>query len=187
MTKYQRTKNPRLCALVAYIAGGTSHHQPMGVGHMTVLQLRGPMGFRVLQWCHPMLVLAKRTSYCTWMITLYGTRKWIQARTIGMALIFIDFPTNYVVTSSSTFYWKTCNYQNHLKSSNIVQITLVYLCNLIIDTHFLIVFLFVFSYSTIMKQSQKLLIVSHLSEFYSQVYWTSRQPSRYQVYSGMSC
>ena len=22
---------------------------------MTVLQLRGPMAFRVLQWCHPML------------------------------------------------------------------------------------------------------------------------------------
>ena len=76
----QMPKNPRLCALVAYIAGGTSRHQPMGVGHMTVLQLRGPMGFRVLQWCHPMLVLAKRTSYCTRMITLYGARKWIQAR-----------------------------------------------------------------------------------------------------------
>ena len=59
MTKYQRTKNPKLCALVAYIAGGTSCHQPMGVGHMTVLQLRGPMGFHVLQWCHPMLVQDK--------------------------------------------------------------------------------------------------------------------------------
>ena len=47
---------------------------------MTVLQLRGPMGFRVLQWCHPMPVQAKRTSYCTRMITIYGTRKWIQAR-----------------------------------------------------------------------------------------------------------
>ena len=76
----QIPKNPGLCALGAYIAGSTSHHQPMGVGHMTVLQLRGPMGFRVLQWCHPMLVLAKRTSYCTRMITLYGAQKWIQAR-----------------------------------------------------------------------------------------------------------
>ena len=76
----QIPKNAGLCALVAYIAGGTSHHQPMGVGHMTVLQLCGPMGFRVLQWCHPMLVLAKRTSYCTRMITLYGVQKWIQAR-----------------------------------------------------------------------------------------------------------
>ena len=76
----QRTKNPRLHALVAYIAGGTSCHQPMGAGHMTVLQLRRPMGFRVLQWYHPMLVQAKRTSYCTRMITLYGARKWIQAR-----------------------------------------------------------------------------------------------------------
>ena len=83
MTKHQRTKNPGLCALVAYIAGGTLRHQPMGVGHMTVLQLRGPMGFRVLQWCHPMLFQAKRTSYCTQMITLYGARKWIQAHALS--------------------------------------------------------------------------------------------------------
>ena len=40
MTKYQR--DPRLCALEAYIAGDSSCHQPMGVGHVTVLQLRGP-------------------------------------------------------------------------------------------------------------------------------------------------
>ena len=53
----------------------------MGVGHVTVLQLRGPMGLRVLQWCHPMLACAKRTSYCTRIITLYGVyTKWIQAR-----------------------------------------------------------------------------------------------------------
>ena len=50
---------------------------------MTVLQLHGPMGFCVLQWCHPMLVLAKRTSYCTQMITSYGARKWIQARAMS--------------------------------------------------------------------------------------------------------
>ena len=42
--------NPGSCILVVYIAGGTLHHQPMGAGHMTVLQLRGPMGFRVLPW-----------------------------------------------------------------------------------------------------------------------------------------
>ena len=47
---------------------------------MTVLQLRGPMAFRVLQWCHPMLASKKGTSCCTLIITLYGTRKWIQAR-----------------------------------------------------------------------------------------------------------
>ena len=47
---------------------------------MTVLQLRGPMAFRVLQWCHPTLAHTKRTSCCTRMITLYGARKWIQAR-----------------------------------------------------------------------------------------------------------
>ena len=73
MTKYQ--KDPRLCALVTYIAGDTLHHQPMGAGHMTVLQLCEPMRFHVLQWCHPMLACTKRTSYCTQIITLYGTWK----------------------------------------------------------------------------------------------------------------
>ena len=63
--KNQKPKDPRSCVLVVYIAGDTLRHQPMGAGHMTVLQLRGPMGFRVLQWCHPMLACAKRTSCCT--------------------------------------------------------------------------------------------------------------------------
>ena len=58
------------CVLVVYIAGDTLRHQPMGAGHMTVLQLCGPMGFRVLQWCHPMLACAKGTSCCTQIITL---------------------------------------------------------------------------------------------------------------------
>ena len=71
----QKTKDPRSCVLVVYIAGDTLRHQPMGAGHMTVLQLRGPMGFRVLQWCHPMLACVKRTSCCTQIITLLGTRK----------------------------------------------------------------------------------------------------------------
>ena len=112
----QRTKNPRSCVLVVYIAGDTLRHQPMGASHMTMLQLHGPIGscilpwwlfiagdtlchqpmgtghmtvlqscglmeFRVLQWCHPMLASTKRTSCCTRIITLYGTRKWIQAHT----------------------------------------------------------------------------------------------------------
>ena len=47
---------------------------------MMVLQLRGPMAFRVLQWCHPMLTSTKKKNCCTRMITLYGARKWIQAR-----------------------------------------------------------------------------------------------------------
>ena len=68
MTKYQ--KDPELCALEAYIAGDTLHHQPMGVGHVIVPQLRGPMGLHVLQWCYPMWVLVKRASYCTRIITL---------------------------------------------------------------------------------------------------------------------
>ena len=38
-----------------YIAGDTLRHQPMGAGHMTVLQFHGPITFCVLQWCHPML------------------------------------------------------------------------------------------------------------------------------------
>ena len=49
------TTDPRSCARVVYIAGDTLRHQPMGAGHMTVLQLRGPMAFHVLQWCRPML------------------------------------------------------------------------------------------------------------------------------------
>ena len=74
-----KPKNPGSCAWVVYIAGDTLHHQPMRASHMTVLQLCGPMGFCALQWCHPMLVQAKTTSYCTWIITIYGARKWIQA------------------------------------------------------------------------------------------------------------
>ena len=34
-------KNPGSCVLVVYIAGDTLHHQPMGAGHMTVLQSHG--------------------------------------------------------------------------------------------------------------------------------------------------
>ena len=112
----QRTKNPRCCVRVVYIASDTLRHQPMGASHMTMLQLCGPIGscvlpwwlfiavdtlcqhpmgtghmtvlqscglmeFCVLQWCHPMLASTRRTSCCTRIITLYGTRKWIQART----------------------------------------------------------------------------------------------------------
>ena len=54
-TNYQHRTDPGSCSLVVYIAGDTLHHRPMGAGHMTVLQLCGPMAFRVLQWCHPML------------------------------------------------------------------------------------------------------------------------------------
>ena len=65
-----KNNSPRSCVLVVYIAGDTLHHQPMGAGHMTVLQLCGLMGFRVLQWCHPILACAKGTSCCTRIITL---------------------------------------------------------------------------------------------------------------------
>ena len=116
-TSYQqRTTDPRSCVRVVYIASDTLHHQPMGASHMTMLQLRGPIGscvlpwwlfiavdtlcqhpmgtghmtvlqscglmeFRVPQWCHPKLASTRRTGCCTRIITLYGTRKWIQART----------------------------------------------------------------------------------------------------------
>ena len=86
----QIPKNPGSCALVVFIAGDTLHHQPMGAGHMSVLQLRGPMGFCALQWCHPMPVQARRTSYCTRMITIYSARKWIQARAISISKTFIS-------------------------------------------------------------------------------------------------
>ena len=75
------TTDPRFCARVVYIAGDTLRHQPMEAGHMTVLQLSGPMAFGVLQWCHQMLASSWRTSCCTRMITLYGARNWIQACT----------------------------------------------------------------------------------------------------------
>ena len=53
----QRTKttDSRPYARVVFIAGDTLRHQPMGAGHMTVPQFRGPNTFCVLQWCHPML------------------------------------------------------------------------------------------------------------------------------------
>ena len=89
--KRPNTKDSGLCALVAYIAGDTSRHQPMGVGHMTVLQLCGPMGFRVLQWCHPMLAHAKRTSYCTRIITLYGAWKVDSGPRISLPFL-VDLP-----------------------------------------------------------------------------------------------
>ena len=73
-----------------FIAGDTLCHQPMGTGHMTVLQLRGLMAFRILQWCHPMLASTRRTSCCTRIITLYGTRKWIQARTLTLVTIKVS-------------------------------------------------------------------------------------------------
>ena len=82
----QTRTDPRSCVRVVYIAGDTLRHQPMGAGHMMVLQLRGPMAFRVLQWCHPVLASTTRTSCCTRMITLYGARKWIQARATNSAL-----------------------------------------------------------------------------------------------------
>ena len=80
-TKNQDNRLPRSCARVVYIAGDTLRHQPMGAGHVTVLQFRGPITFCVLQWCHPTLTRTQRRTSCSArMITLYGDRKRIQAR-----------------------------------------------------------------------------------------------------------
>ena len=54
-TNYQQRTDHGSGVRVVYIAGDTLRHQPMGADHMMVLQFRGPMAFRVLQWCHPML------------------------------------------------------------------------------------------------------------------------------------
>ena len=67
-----RLTDPGPSAWVVFIAGDTLHHQPMGAGHMTVLQFRGPITSCVLQWCHPMLTGTQRRTGCsTRMITLY--------------------------------------------------------------------------------------------------------------------
>ena len=93
--------DPRSCARVVYIAGDTLRHQPMGMGHMTVLQFRGPITFCVLQWCHPMLTRTLwRTSYSTRMIALYGDRKRIQARAGGMSPVMTTSCTNRTVSMS---------------------------------------------------------------------------------------
>ena len=85
----QRTLGP--VPWVVYIAGDTLSHQPMGAGHMTVLQLCGPMGFHVLQWCHPMLACTKRTSCFTQIITLYGMRKVDSGPCISLPFL-VDLP-----------------------------------------------------------------------------------------------
>ena len=90
----------RSCAQVVYIAGDTLHHQPMGMGHMTVLQFRGPITFCVLQWCHPMLTRTLwRTSCSTRMIALYGDRKRIQARAASIDICdIVEISSNAVST-----------------------------------------------------------------------------------------
>ena len=77
----------------------------MRTGHMTVLQSCRRMEFRVLQWCHPMLASTKRTSCCTRIITLYGTRKWIQARTMLVH-------QNVWYSKIISFLWVNANYCN---------------------------------------------------------------------------
>ena len=63
----------------------------MGAGHVTVLQLRGPMGLRVLQWGHLMWALIKRASYCTRIITLYGAQKVDSGLRISLPFL-VDLP-----------------------------------------------------------------------------------------------
>ena len=115
-TNYQQRTNPRSCVRVVYIAGDTLRHQPMGTNHMTMLQLCGLMEFRVLQWCHPMLASTKRTSCCTRIITLYGTQKWIQARTFLQLFILSPEETRQLVVHH-LLPWlsaiKNCSFATH--------------------------------------------------------------------------
>ena len=71
-TKYQRPR--ALCpgGLYSWWHFASSAN---GSGSCDCAPVTWPMGFRVLQWCHPMLACAKRTSYCTRIITLYGAWK----------------------------------------------------------------------------------------------------------------
>ena len=73
-----------------FIAVDTLCQHPMRMGHMTVLQSCGLMEFHVLQWCHPMPASTRRTSCCTKIITLYGTLKWIQARTVSWKMLVVS-------------------------------------------------------------------------------------------------
>ena len=52
----------------------------MGAGHVTVLQLCGPMGLRVLQWCHPMLACKRGQAIVPGPSPYMVHEKWIQAR-----------------------------------------------------------------------------------------------------------
>ena len=103
-----------------FIAGDTLCHQPMGTGHMTVLQLCGLMEFRALQWCHPMLASTRRTSCCTRIITLYGTRKWIQARTLRVLVKDTAFLAE--LFRGMLFKWKGENKKSHQKWDLIVNL-----------------------------------------------------------------
>ena len=87
-----KTKDPRLCALGAYIAGDTLCHQPMGVGHVTVLQLHGPMGSvscNGVTQCWP----AQRGQAIVPRSSPYMVHeKWIQARARRAAVVVISPP-----------------------------------------------------------------------------------------------
>ena len=79
----QIPKNAGLCALVAYIAGDTLHHQPMGVGHMTVLQFTWaygvPLSCNGVIQCWP----GRRGQAIVPGSSPYMVRgKWIQARAL---------------------------------------------------------------------------------------------------------
>ena len=87
---------------------------------MTVLQLRGPMGFRALQWCHLMLVQARRTSYCTRMITIYGAQKWIQACTEN-SLHYLGESLNHVMQFQQNVNWNMVEHLNMTVKNQLLQ------------------------------------------------------------------
>ena len=58
------TTDPRSCARVVYIAGDTLHQQPIGAGHMTVLQSCGPIADDTLR--HQPMGAAHMTAPVMW-------------------------------------------------------------------------------------------------------------------------
>ena len=79
--KRPNTKDPGLCALEAYIAGDTLHHQQMGASHVTVLHLHGPMGLCVLNGVTQRWPTQRGQAIVPRSSPYMVHEKWIQART----------------------------------------------------------------------------------------------------------
>ena len=93
-TNYQQRTDPRvLYPGGIYIAGDTLRHQQMGAGHMTVLRLCGPMGFSVLQWCHPMLASDKEDKLLYPDDHLIWCSK-VDSGSCKLQAVFLEIPPN---------------------------------------------------------------------------------------------
>ena len=86
LLNYQQQQTPGSCARVVYIAGDTLHHQPLWSRSHDCAPVTWAIWHSVS--CNGFtqeLVSTRKTSCCTRMITLYGARKWIQARALHTA------------------------------------------------------------------------------------------------------